>query len=117
LGGLFRAGDPLVAQDPSDGYYLESATLQGADGHLDQDAAQALVRRVKRNRGIAPGQDNKLERELEEREPRHHADGALASLVPTPGELRVKTKMKTVTAARKETRVTGLRGWALARVR
>lgn len=25
---LFRAGDPLVAQDPLDGYYLESSVLR-----------------------------------------------------------------------------------------
>jgi hypothetical protein len=36
----------LVAQDPPDGYYLESAVLQDSNDRLDQDAAQALVRRI-----------------------------------------------------------------------
>jgi hypothetical protein len=54
LGEVFQSGDPLVVQDPSDGYYLESSTLQDADGRLDQSAAQALVRRVN---GVARATD------------------------------------------------------------
>jgi hypothetical protein len=46
LGGLFRVGDPLVAQYPSDGYYLESSVLQDSNDQLDQNAAEALVRRI-----------------------------------------------------------------------
>ncbi len=54
LGELFRSGDPLVAQHPSDGYYLEAAGLQDANGQLDQSAAQVLVRRVN---GVARATD------------------------------------------------------------
>ena len=43
---LFRAGDPLVAQDPSDGYYLESSALQDSNGQLDHSAAEPLVKRI-----------------------------------------------------------------------
>jgi hypothetical protein len=43
---LFRAGDPLVAQDPADGYYLESSALQDSSGHLDHSAAEPLVKRI-----------------------------------------------------------------------
>jgi hypothetical protein len=43
---LFRAGDPLVAQDPSDGYYFEASALQDANGQLDHSAAELLVKRI-----------------------------------------------------------------------
>lgn len=43
---LFRAGDPLIAQDPSDGYYLESSALQGSNGQLSHSAAKPLVKRI-----------------------------------------------------------------------
>jgi hypothetical protein len=51
---LFRAGDPLVAQDPSDGYYLESSALQDSNGQLDQSAAEPLVKRIN---GVARAAD------------------------------------------------------------
>jgi hypothetical protein len=47
-----------------------------------------------------------LERSSKNASPATVPTAALASLVPTPGELRVETKMKTVTAVRKVTRVT-----------
>jgi hypothetical protein len=43
---LFRAGDPFVAQDSADRYYLESSALQDSDGQIDQNAADALVKRI-----------------------------------------------------------------------
>jgi len=43
---LFQAGDPLVAQDPLDGYYLEFSALQDASGQLDHSAAEPLVKRI-----------------------------------------------------------------------
>jgi hypothetical protein len=43
---LFSAGDPLVAQDASDGYYLEWVTLENSDGHIDSIGTQALVKRI-----------------------------------------------------------------------
>jgi hypothetical protein len=46
LGVLFRGGDPLVAQDPSDGYYVESLALQDSTGQLDHSAADALLKRI-----------------------------------------------------------------------
>jgi hypothetical protein len=46
LTGLFRVGDPLVAKDPQDGYYLESPVLQDSNDQLDQNAAEALVKRI-----------------------------------------------------------------------
>ena len=51
---LFRTGDPLVAQDPSDGYYLESSALQDSNGQLDQSAAEPLVKRIN---GVARAAD------------------------------------------------------------
>jgi hypothetical protein len=51
---LFRAGDPLVRQDPSDGYYLESSALQDSDGQLDRSAAEPLVKRIN---GVARAAD------------------------------------------------------------
>lgn len=54
LSELFSAGDPLVAQDASGGYYVESATLQDPNGQNDVNAAQALVRRIN---GIARAAD------------------------------------------------------------
>ena len=51
---LFRAGDPLVAQDPSDGYYLESSALQDSNGQLDHSAAEPLVKRIN---GVARAAD------------------------------------------------------------
>lgn len=46
LGELFRNGDPLVARNPSDEYYLESSALQDSHGQLDHNAVDALVRRI-----------------------------------------------------------------------
>ena len=46
LGELFPTGDPLVAQDLSGGYYLESVALQDSNGQIDQDAARALIKRI-----------------------------------------------------------------------
>lgn len=46
LSELFREGDPLVAQDPSDGYYLESSALQDSNGQPDPNAAEVLVKRI-----------------------------------------------------------------------
>jgi len=46
LGELFRAGDPLVAEDIPDGYYLKSSAMQDSNGQPDHNAAEALVRRV-----------------------------------------------------------------------
>jgi hypothetical protein len=46
LGDLFRSGDPLVAQDPSDGYYLESSSLQDSNGQIDVSATETLVKRI-----------------------------------------------------------------------
>lgn len=51
---LFRTGDPLVAQDPSDGYYLESSALQDSNGQLDHSAAEPLVKRIN---GVARATD------------------------------------------------------------
>lgn len=51
---LFRAGDPLVAQDPSDGYYLESSALQDSNGQLDHSAGEPLVKRIN---GVARAAD------------------------------------------------------------
>lgn len=51
---LFRTGDPLVAQDPSDGYYLESSALQDSNGQLDHSAAEPLVKRIN---GVARASD------------------------------------------------------------
>jgi hypothetical protein len=51
---LFRAGDPLVAQDRSDGYYLESSALQDTNGQLDHSAAEPLVKRIN---GVARAAD------------------------------------------------------------
>ena len=46
LSDLFSADDPLVAQDASGDYYVESAALQDSDGKIDANAAQALIRRI-----------------------------------------------------------------------
>jgi hypothetical protein len=46
LSELFRQGDPLVAQDPSDDYYLESSAFQDANGQLDLKSVDALVKRI-----------------------------------------------------------------------
>lgn len=46
LGGLFSEGDPLVAQDPANGYYVEYSALGGSDGQPDTSAAEALVKRM-----------------------------------------------------------------------
>jgi hypothetical protein len=43
---LFRAGGPLVAQDQSEGYYIESAVLQDTNGQLDYSAAETLLKRI-----------------------------------------------------------------------
>ncbi len=51
---LFRAGDLLVAQDRSDGYYLESSALQDSNGQLDHSAAEPLVKRIN---GVARAAD------------------------------------------------------------
>jgi hypothetical protein len=51
---LFRAGDLLVAQDPSDGYYLESSARQDSNGQLDHSAAEPLVKRIN---GVARAAD------------------------------------------------------------
>jgi hypothetical protein len=51
---LFLAGDPLVAKDPSGGYYLESAALQDSNGQLDHSAAEPLVKRIN---GVARAAD------------------------------------------------------------
>jgi hypothetical protein len=54
LGELFWDGDPLIAQDPSDEYYLESSALQDSNGQLDLNAAEALVRHIN---GVARAAD------------------------------------------------------------
>jgi hypothetical protein len=54
LRGLFRAGDPLVAQDSSYGYYFESSALQDSHGQLDHSAAEPLVKRIN---GVARAAD------------------------------------------------------------
>ena len=46
LSELFREGDPHVAQDQSDEYYLESPALQDPNGQPDLNAAEALVTRI-----------------------------------------------------------------------
>jgi hypothetical protein len=46
LSELFRVGDPHVAQDPPDEYYLESSALQDSNGQPDPNAAEALVKRI-----------------------------------------------------------------------
>jgi hypothetical protein len=46
LSELFREGDPLIAQDPSDEYYLESSALQDPNGQPDPNAAETLVKRI-----------------------------------------------------------------------
>jgi hypothetical protein len=46
LGELFPKGEPLVGQDPSGGYYLESSALQDSNSQIDTNAAQALVKRI-----------------------------------------------------------------------
>jgi hypothetical protein len=46
LSELFPIGDLVVLKDPSGDYYLESPDLVNSDGQLDDDAAQALIRRV-----------------------------------------------------------------------
>jgi hypothetical protein len=46
LGVLFSDGDPLVAQDSSEGYYVESLALQDSTGQLDHSAADALIKRI-----------------------------------------------------------------------
>jgi len=51
---LFKAGDPGVGQDSSEGYFLESSALVDSSDQLDQGAAQALLRRVN---GIARAAD------------------------------------------------------------
>ena len=55
LADLFSASDPLVAKDASGGYYLESAKLQDSSGHIDANAAQALVKRIN---GVARAADS-----------------------------------------------------------
>lgn len=42
LSELSRSGDPLAAQDPSDGYYVESSTFQALNDQRDLDATEAL---------------------------------------------------------------------------
>ena len=54
LGQLFREGDPLVAKDPADGYYLESSAIEGAGGQPDSMAVEALVKRIN---GVARAND------------------------------------------------------------
>lgn len=54
LGELFREGDPLVARDPTDGYYLEASTLQDSTGQLDVNAAEPLIKRIN---GVARAAD------------------------------------------------------------
>ncbi|HLN70707.1 MAG TPA: hypothetical protein VK280_25975, partial [Streptosporangiaceae bacterium] len=46
LGGLFPKGEPLVGQDPAAGCYLESSALQDANGQIDTNTAQALLKRI-----------------------------------------------------------------------
>ena len=46
LSELFRQGDPLVAKDQPDEYYLRSSALQDSNGQLDLKAAEALVKRI-----------------------------------------------------------------------
>ena len=46
LAELFAEGDPLVAKDPQDEYYLESPGLQGTNGQPGSAAADALMKRV-----------------------------------------------------------------------
>lgn len=46
LAETFRDGEPTVAEDPSEGFYVQSATLEGSDGTPDHVAAQALVKRI-----------------------------------------------------------------------
>jgi hypothetical protein len=46
LGELFPKGEPLIGQDPSGGYYLESSALQDVNGQIDTNTAQALVKRI-----------------------------------------------------------------------
>lgn len=44
LAELFKAGDPLIAQVPSEGYYLESPVIGDSSGQPDLRAADALVK-------------------------------------------------------------------------
>jgi len=46
LGELFSAGDPLVVQDSSGSYYLQSAALQDPRSRVGLEVAQALVKCV-----------------------------------------------------------------------
>ena len=46
LGELFSVGDPLVAQDSSGGYYLQSIMLQDPRSQAGLDVVQALIKRV-----------------------------------------------------------------------
>jgi hypothetical protein len=46
LGEAFRTGDPLVAQDLPDGYYVEWSGLQDSDGQIDLVSADALIKRI-----------------------------------------------------------------------
>jgi hypothetical protein len=43
---VFREGEPLVAKDGSEGFYVQSQVLEGLDGTPDFDAAPTLVRRM-----------------------------------------------------------------------
>jgi hypothetical protein len=46
LAELFAQGDPLVANDPANGYYIESPAIGTSDNQPDHAAAQALMKRV-----------------------------------------------------------------------
>ena len=54
LNELFREGDPLVAQNSTDGYYLEASALQDSNGQLNADAAEPLMKRIN---GVARAAD------------------------------------------------------------
>ncbi len=43
---LFPDGEPVVAQDASGRYYLESSALETAAGNVDRDAARTLLKRI-----------------------------------------------------------------------
>jgi hypothetical protein len=46
LGELFGGGDPLVAQDESGNYHVESIMLQDSDSRIDANGAQILIKRI-----------------------------------------------------------------------
>ncbi|HEY3954611.1 MAG TPA: hypothetical protein VGM53_14655 [Streptosporangiaceae bacterium] len=93
LSGLFREGDPLVALDSPDGYYLASSALQDSNGQLDHAVAEALVKRIN---GIGRATDQGF-RPVRLTGRYTAPDGTTSAVITgLTGEIRLKGKVGTV---------------------